>query len=264
MSLWFRTLCLGQWLLLLTSQLSAAPGVSLPIINNAAVGPITTPLRVSSFTNMVAAQFVIIWNKDVLSFQSVDAFALPTPNGTPFNLTETANGILRFAWASGGQGSDLADNSALFTLHFTVVGALNSGSEISITELSPTALELVRYENSQYISFGPGQVDVTQGFVAVGYVLNADEASGQGLLAFRLTPNPSADAVFLNFELSEISKVNISLHNIAGQCLYIDNQWLMAGSQRVELPKTDLPPAGAYLLTVRTPKAVSTQPLYLL
>ena len=264
MSLWFRTLCLAQWLLLLTSQVSAAPGIFLPVINNAAAGPITAPLKVNNFSNMVAAQFVITWNKDVLQFQSVEGFALPTPNGSPFNLNETAKGILRFAWASGGQGLSLDDQSVLYSLRFNVIGSLLSGSELNITEISPTAFELVALSGGQFITFDATQVDITPGYVAVGFTLHTNEQPPNALFPITLAPNPASDAVSIDFELAEPSAVNVSLYNNAGQCLYADNQSFGSGQQRVVIPKNNLPPSGAYLLTVRTAQAVCTKPLYLL
>jgi hypothetical protein len=264
MSLWFRTLCLAQWLLLLTSQVSAAPGIFLPVINNAATGPITAPLKVNDFSNMVAAQFVITWNTDVLEFQSVEGFPLPTPNGSPFNLNETANGILRFAWASGGQASSLADQSVLFSLHFKVIGSLLSGSAINITEVSPTAFELVAFSGGQFITYDVHQVEITPGYVAIGFTLNAEEQAAHALLPMTLAPNPASDAVSIQFELTEPSAVMVSLYNSAGKCLYTDHQLCMSGQQRVVLPKNNLPPSGAYLLTVRTAQAVCTKSLYLL
>ncbi len=264
MSLWFRTLCIAQWLLLLTSQVSAAPGIFLPVINNAAAGPITAPLKVNNFSNMVAAQFVITWNTDVLQFQSVEGFALPTPNGSPFNLNETANGILRFAWASGGQGSTLVDQSTLFSLRFNVIGSLLSGSDLNITELSPTAFELVSLSGGQFITFDATQVQITPGYVAVGFTLSTEEQQANTLFPVTLSPNPSSDAIAISFELTEPSNVMVSLYNNAGQCLYADLQLFMSGQQRVVLPKNNLPPSGAYLLTVRTAQAVCTKPLYLL
>lgn len=263
MSNCLRTLCLGTCLLL-TSRFYALPGVALPVLNEVAVGATVEPtLSLTGLSHLAAAQFVIVWNPQVLEFQAVEDFQLPGMDASHFGMLETAQGILRFGWAGLGNGVSVNADQPLFNLRFRVIGANLSGSALQITEVSPTAFEIIQYENGQFVSFGMAQSQVTTGFVAVGYTVWADEADVR-TLPMAVVPNPFHDFSTVTFHLSAAAEVSVAVCDAAGRLIYTEVRILPAGPQGVSVLAERLPASGTYFLTVRTPLQLCTQPLFFL
>jgi len=257
-------LCISQCLLF-TSRFYAQPGVALPVLNNVAVGASITPsVSVTGFSNVASAQFVVVWNQQVLQFQGVEGFNLPEMTENSFGMAETAQGLLRFGWAGGGNGVSVSNGTSIFTIHFQVIGADQSGSALTITEVSPTAFEIVRNENDQFLTYTLDDVQITSGFVAVGYTVAADEP-GVAALPLLLAPNPFHESVAATFTLDADADVQITITDAAGRSVFSEQRHIdTAGTQVFHLSASQLPAAGTYFFTVRTPVQSCTQPLLFL
>ncbi|HMX39031.1 MAG TPA: cohesin domain-containing protein [Saprospiraceae bacterium] len=264
MSNCLRTLCLGTCLLL-TSRFYALPGVALPVLNQVTVGATVEPtVSLTGLSNLAAAQFVIVWNPQVLHFQSVENFQIPGMDASHFGMAETAQGILRFGWAGTGTGVSLNAEQPLFDIRFQVVGPNLSGSALTITEVSPTAFELIEYNGAQYVNYTFAQAQVTSGFVAVGYTVSAAEAAWAEALPVAAAPNPFHDFSAVTFDLSAPTELSLAVCDAAGRLIYTEMRQASAGPQRIEVLAERLPAAGTYFLTVRTPMQSCTQPLFFL
>ena len=258
-----RTLCLGTCLLF-TSRFYAQPGVVLPVLNQVAVGAIVQPaVSLTGFSNIASAQFVVIWNPQVLDFQSIQGFNLPNMDASHFGLAETAQGLLRFGWAGGGSGAQVSNGTPLFDIRFQVIGANLSGSALNITEASPTAFELMQVENGQFVAYGISNTQVSAGFVAVGYTVAAAEPSAASL-PMSVSPNPFHDFSTLGFDLAAPAEAAITICDAAGRLLCTEQRQLAAGPQAIEVAASLLPAAGTYFITVRTPVQSCTKPLFFL
>lgn len=255
-------LCISQCLLF-SSQFYALPGVSLPVLNNVAVGATVTPnISVTGFSNIASAQFVLVWDPQVLEFQGIEDFNLTGLPSNAFGTAEVAQGILRFGWASGnGSGVPMSNGATLFSIQFHVVGAVQTGSAMNITELSPTAFEIVQVENGQFASYALNNMQVTQGFVAVGYTVSTHEVPGHAALPLTLAPNPFQTSTSAQFFLAEAGPVTITIADAAGRLLRTELKQLSAGSQSLDLMAPSLPAKGTYFITVRTPVQSCTKPL---
>lgn len=263
MSNCLRTLCLGACLLF-TSRFCAQPGVALPVLNQVAVGATVQPaVSLTGFSNLAAAQFVVVWNPQVLDFQSVQGFNLPNMDASHFNTAQTSQGILRFGWAGGGSGAQVSDGTPLFDIRFQVIGADLSGSSLSITEVSPTAFELTQIENGQFVAYGISNTQVSAGFVAVGYTVAAAEPLAAAL-SMSVSPNPFHEFSTVGFHLAAPAEAAITLSDATGRPLHTEQRQLAAGPQAIEVAASQIPAAGIYFITVRTPVQSCTKPLFFL
>lgn len=258
-----RTLCLGTCLLF-TSRFYAQPGVVLPVLNQVAVGAIVQPaVSLTGFSNIAAAQFVVVWNPQVLDFQSVQGFNLPNMDATHFSTAEVAQGMLRFGWAGAGSGAQVFNGIPLFDIRFQVIGANLSGSALNITEVSPTAFEVIQVENGQFVSYGISNTQVSAGFVAIGYTVAAAEPSAASL-PMVVSPNPFHEFSTVGFDLAASAEAAITICDAAGRLLRTEHRSLAAGPQAIEVAASQLPATGTYFITVRTSVQSCTKPLFFL
>ena len=69
------------------------------------------------------------------------------------------------------------------------------------------------------------------------------------ITTFNTYPNPTADQLIVNFNVTKAAAVQISLTSLTGQTLLLDNQVLTIGGQTVELDLTNIP-TGIYFLNI--------------
>ena len=91
---------------------------------------------VFNFTNLSGLQFSIVWDKDVLGFNTVTNFNLAYLDINSFGLTQTGDGILTFSWIDNDLlGKTVPDGDSIFTVVFNVVGNPGEESLIDVTDV---------------------------------------------------------------------------------------------------------------------------------
>jgi hypothetical protein len=94
-------------------------------------------------------------------------------------------------------------------------------------------------------------------FASVGVGAEEFRVSGSGFRV-EIFPNPADEYTMLHVTLSDISKLDISLYNVAGECL---RSWDLSQTQSGQLQvKIDLGglPGGVYILHVRSGHDMAT------
>lgn len=229
----------------------------LPVINQVETGTVVTlPVKAVNFDSVLSAQFVIRWDPAVLSFFSVSGFNLPNLNGQAFNLTNALDsGFIRFAWESPNNiiGTSKPDSTVIFRLKFSVTGPLLSGSDVKITEYFPTFFEITKVGPVGGMNaINIQQVILTQGYVAVGYTLDANEPARKRLQA-KLVPNPVQTTAQLLFDLPKTSEVFLTITDPLGRVLEQMNLLNLPQGQNVlDLPNIAKFDPGLYYLNIRT------------
>ncbi|MCF8246910.1 MAG: gliding motility-associated C-terminal domain-containing protein [Saprospiraceae bacterium] len=124
---------------------------------------ICVDFTVENFDCIVSAQYTIHFNQAISQFASVQAFGLPDLTSANFGPpAETANGILRFSWASPDpvNGSTVADGTVIFQVCFNVIGANGSVGNITFNG-DPLLVEVGSCNSPNVIpTFDPGSVTV--------------------------------------------------------------------------------------------------------
>lgn len=124
-------------------------------------GTVDLQLKVTNFSNINSLQFPIVYNSSVLQFVSIDNAALPGFTNGNYNAS---NGKVTISWfADPGaypSGFSIADNSSIFTLHFTVL--TNGSATVNIANQAP-GIEVIRNGAPVTLNFANGGSQVTGG-----------------------------------------------------------------------------------------------------
>lgn len=259
---------LAGWLFLTTGTLSAQVGFSLPFFNNATPGTIiNVPLKVTGFNNIASVQFVLSWDPQTVGFFSVDNFNLPGLDAAEFNSMQAlSEGILRFAWVSSNLqiGTTVPNETLIFRLRLQVIGPINAGSAVTITQSPPTSFEVNQINNGVLQSLDMSQVQLTNGFVAVGYTVGTTELSDHSEWPVSIVPNPFSETTQIFFENEEGADIQMFITDVAGQIIVEKNIISPVSSQHgMEIASSQLREKGMYFLILRTDKRSCVRPLFL-
>lgn len=267
MNLCVRTAFISLWLFL-TSSLSAQQiGLSLPVVNN--ISPNATvnfPVKVTGFDSIAGIQFILRWNPQVFQYQTIDNFNLPDLGMEDFGTTQALDsGKVRVLWAATNllKGETVADQTAIFRLRLKAIGPDSSGSAVIFTQDVITPFDIVRANaDSSLTSFGINDVNLTQGFGAIGYTVSASEPSESNDLQVNIFPNPFFEKTQVVFDLKTPADVRLSVADAAGRTLFEKAMpRLQAGQHGTEIASPLLREKGIYFLIIRTGKHSCVRPL---
>lgn len=267
MNLCLRIVFVSLWLHF-SLFLSAQVGFSLPFLNNVNSGSLVSlPVKVTNFDSVTSAQFVIKWDPQVLQFFTTDQYNLPDLDGQDFGTLNTLDsGILRFAWSSSNldDGVTVPDQSTIFRIRVKALGAVNAGSTVLFGSLPPTDFEVTQIVNGQIVARSINQVNLTQGFVAIGYTVDTEEPqSVPGDFSVRIAPNPFSEKTQIAFDLDAASDVRLSVSDATGRIILEKTMLQLAkGQHGMEIASPVLREKGMYYLILRTQSHSCVQPLF--
>ena len=122
---------------------SAAPGETVCV-----------PITVANFKDIIAMQYSIHWDKNVLNYQSVKGFNLPKLGNANFGAHRTSEGLLTFLWLEEMlKGVTKADGEAIYEVCFVVKGKSGQSCDITFNG-EPTAIEVINARD-QMLNFKP-------------------------------------------------------------------------------------------------------------
>ncbi len=268
MNLCVRIVFISLWLLL-TSALPAQIGLSLPFVNN--ISPNATvnyPVKVTGWDSIAGAQFIIRWDPQVLQYENVFLpFSNPLSMTTgDFGTTQAQDsGILRVQWEADFilAGETVPDETTIFTLQLKAIGAINSGTPVYFTQDFITPFDIVQANSdSSLTSYNINQVNLTQGFGAIGYTVSTDEHSGGGHIPLSIFPNPFSEKTRVVFDLKTPSDVLLTVTDAAGRTLFEKTMpQLRAGQHGTEIASPLMRERGTYFLILRAGAHSCTRPL---
>ena len=141
---------------------------------------IEVPIKIDGLENFVSLQFTINWDKNVLSFQSINNLtsALPGFGNGDVSTTNTADGRVSMAWLENTIACtpSAPAGTTIFTLTFMGIGEHGEFSPITITD-----------EEVIDCSFNIAPIVVSDGSIALPVTLNS------------FTASPENQAIRLNF-----------------------------------------------------------------
>ena len=268
MNLCLRIAFVSLWLFFASLLSAQQVGLSLPFLNNVNSGALVSlPVKVTNFDSITSAQFVIRWDPTVLQYFTTDQYNLPDLDGQDFGTLNTLDsGILRFAWTPTNltTGATVPDQTPIFRLRLKALGPVNTGSTVIFGSAPPTDFEITQLENGNIVARNIDEVNLTQGFVAIGYTVAAGEpAGGVGNFSVTVTPNPFSEKTQIVFDLDAASDVQLAVTDAAGRPILEKTMpRLSQGQHGMEIVSPALREKGMYYLILRTKTRSCVQPLF--
>jgi hypothetical protein len=100
-------------------------------------------IKVGSFREVLAMQYTLNWDKDVLKYVAVGSFGLPFMSNENFGVNLAPVGKMTAVWIENSlKGISLEEGSAIYQVCFKAIGQAGQSSELSIGG-DPTAVEVV-------------------------------------------------------------------------------------------------------------------------
>lgn len=104
---------------------------------------VCVPVTVANFKDIIAMQYSIKWDPNVLTFQSVQGFKLPKLGINNYGANRTSEGLLTFLWLEEMlKGVSLDDGASIFEVCFIAKGQPGQFSTLKFTD-KPTAIEII-------------------------------------------------------------------------------------------------------------------------
>ena len=269
MNLCVRTVFISLWLLL-TSSLSAQIGLSLPVINN--INPndlVNFHVKVTGFDSIVGMQYVIRWDPEVFEFISVVVYSgnLPELDNDDFGTTQALDsGIVRLLWSHSNLlgGVSVDDETPIFRIRLKAIGSVGEGSTVIFTEDALTPFEIARANSdSSLTSYNIDEVELKQGFGAIGYTVAAGEPAHTGDFAVKVFPNPFSEKTSVRFDLKSTSDVELLVTDATGRILFEKTMpQLPPGQHGTEIASPQLREKGTYFIILRAGTHACTRSLF--
>lgn len=225
----------------------------------------TISIKASDFDNIASMQYAIIWNPNIIEFQSVTGLNVNMPDFTAissFNSSFATQGRLRVSWywfdPMTNSGVSLDDNSTLFNLNFKAVGQMGTNTMLEIADDTtvdpPFVVEIANF--NQEVS-----VDIDNGKVTISGVNASTETLTEDFTLFQNSPNPFSEITYISFNLNAGVDAKLTIFDNSGKAVFVQNKKFPAGISRIPVRRDMLSSAGSYFYTLETTRATATRQL---
>ncbi|MCB9081470.1 MAG: T9SS type A sorting domain-containing protein [Lewinellaceae bacterium] len=214
-------------------------------------------ITVSSFQNIVGAQFNLQWDSTLFSLDSVGNFGLKMSKEN-FGLQAKATGLLSFQWYDEAlKGVSLANGATMFSLYFTIKGVAGDSSPIKFVDTPTNVREVAD------ITFKAIPASYQDGFLKVmgsGTTANREINPAQ-LRVINAYPNPFPEEVSITWYANQADQFLITVTDARGREVFRQQQNVTPGEQQLRLGRNSFSTPGTYLLRLQSSRYISTQPL---
>jgi hypothetical protein len=250
----FAVLRYASVLMLLMWAIGSHAQAPIFSISDESVEPGTTLLvavEVENFDMIVGAQFSIEWDSTQLEYTGLSNFAFGATAEDNFNTLRTENGKLGYQYADPTvQGMNLPDGTALFQVHFNVLGADGEQTEIRFGD-SPVPREI------SDTSITAIAVTYESGTINIGETSDAVDRDPEGF-GVTVAPNPFTASAQIRWTAAGNGPVRIVVLNTAGQ-LIRQYDHPRGAAPIFTLRAEDLPASGTYLIELHTQNGKTTR-----
>ena len=215
-------------------------------------------VKVADFDLMIALQFAVFWDSDVIEFVGTGDYNLP---GLDVNDNFNVMGSkMRFNWVDTDptfSGYSLADGESLFTITFKAVGgpAMTSMVEIKGDEANPVfPVEFTAVS-------GVVPVNAESGKVTIDGVSASSETITSEFTLFQNSPNPFRTQTNISFQLNQTSQAKIKIYDHSGKTVFEKNALYTSGLHKIQVDRDLFQSAGSYFFTLKTENATATRQL---
>ncbi len=222
-------------------------------------------IKAADFENIASMQYALLWNPNIIQFQSVTALNSNMPEFTvvnSFNSNAANQGRLKVSWywfdPGANVGVTLDDNSTLFKVNFKAIGGMGTNTMLEIAEDTtvspPFVVEIANF--NQEVG-----VNIENGKITISGVNAAEETFTEDFTLFQNSPNPFSETTYISFNLNAASEAKLIIFDNSGKTVFQQNKKFPAGLSRIPVQRDMLSSAGSYFYTLETERATATRQL---
>ena len=205
---------------------------------------VSIEIEATASDTIATLEFVLNWDPSVLAFQKADTLSFPPSQFETFNLTNSANGSMKFIWlTAANDGVKITGVAKVFRLTFKAIGAAGKSSVLQFTKLKAGNGLGVPYA----VVMKDGSITVNGGS-AVGEVSNTEG----GVKLLQNVPNPVENQTSVFFELKEASDATLEIYDNSGRIVYQKKGYFDAGKHETKLNTEGVLAKGIYIYGIRT------------
>lgn len=227
--------------------LQAQPTIFSPDIVVEEEEIIEVEIKAKNLGAIVAAQFSVGWDDNVLEFMGFQDWSLSTNN---MNHNVSTTGKLRIQWYSD-VGEAVEDNAVLGRLQFKVIGEPNAMSLIEIGDDSNEGGTsfVVEFISSDYQIYN---MTLEDGSVTVNGPINTstDVLADQKIALHQNFPNPFSETTAIKFDLLQSEDIQIQVIDMIGKTIYQHTKRYEQGTHMFHISDSDLPVTGVYFYRI--------------
>lgn len=202
-------------------------------------------LRARNFNEILSAQATIGFDPQIVAFDTVTIYGLPGLNPSSFGTSLLGSGKLTFSWDDATlTGISIPDDSALFTLRFSLIGTPGTESPLhfAATPVAPECADT---------SFLPVALDTVPGLIKVEdtVTVGLPQPNENAHFSMQLLPHPIQSNSLIRLQLMQEEVLNFRLLDFNGREAGSGERNLPSGETEIAFSEM-FPnlPAGLYLL----------------
>lgn len=205
--------------------------------------------KVKDFQNIMGYQFTIDFDPQHIEFVGLDESSLSKTlglNPDHFGWSALSEGKIRTNWFHH-QAVDLPDDAVLFTLEFKAQTEIPISRTLQINSSELTAEAYNEREEKMNI-----QLQFTE--------LNGTD---QVFKLYQNRPNPFQETTVIPFILPKAGNVNLTISDLSGKVIRVNEVYLEAGYHEFNIEKNDLPESGVFFYQLKTKDQKATKKMIL-
>lgn len=245
----------GLGIFLFAFQLSAQVTIITPTLEVDEDATVEVNIQVTSFNEIVSMQGTFTWDPNVLEYQTVSNFELPTTmtTGFHFGTNNSESGILTFAWIEEMlSGYTLNDSANIFTIVFKAVGDPNAMTDLGFTG-DPTIIEITDAAGNVL------DVTVDVGTVKIVGPNSTNQIDRKEFTLYQNSPNPFRNHTTIRFFIKNRTEARLSIYDNSGKIIFESNETYSRGMHTIPVESFNFPAAGTYIYELKTEQDSATR-----
>lgn len=196
--------------------------------------------KASDFSDLVAYQYTLGFDKTKLQFKDVEMGVLPELTPSHFGTIGAADGYINAIWYST-KGTSIADGEELFTLVFDATGDADNLSDLLYIQTLPLQGMAAK-----------ANMDVKGVKLVFNTTTGTAEAQGNRLMLYQNRPNPFSGETIIPFRLPQAAHATLTITDISGKVVKVLEGDFTGGQHEFKVNRKDLTSAGVFFYRIDT------------
>lgn len=209
---------------------------------------ISIDLTAENFNELIAYQWILEFNPEVLTYTGFDNVNLVNLGELGFGKVVINEGKLVLTWANATEISKKTED-VIFSLNFEV------NQDARLRDL----LKVTPHERLQPVAY---RTDETPMNVELNFV--QPEVPASEFVLNQNTPNPFKEETAISFSLPEASTATLTIMDITGRILKQYEGEFAQGYNVISINRNDLPSSGTLLYELKTPEHTASKKMIII